>query len=533
MEKDSDKPFYGIWVNTWQYAMMRSAEETLINVLQGVTAEVLEIMRRYQSNLSGAMNRIGGLFGKIVKLGAKAAVSAAGADADIVDDLTDSKKQDGAVSFRSALSQAIAECLAEDAASGKHKKGFIFFIDDLDRLEPSTAVQILELLKNLFEVENCIFILAIDYEVVVKGLVPKFGPLTEKNEREFRSFFDKIIQLPFSMPVSNYKIDSYLEQSLLEIGYFTKEELAEPFGKEKDAILELVSEMVLFSTGSNPRSVKRLINSLSLIRIMYSITSDQKQLGVREKLLNFGFVCIQVAYPVIYDMLLFEPDYKKWNEKTARRFRASKLDDNIKEQLSEMEEFDEEWEQTLYRVCRNNSYLASRAYYIARLLNLLADHIGNDNDFGAEVSAIMSLGAVTTISSPAALAAKSGKRILLNNVDEYIATWKERGTPPDILAMIPVIIKHFEKQYGDLIRVELAPHGGVGFHVINSKTRERRLAKIDPKRDCLSIYTGKYGPFLIRSLDCGVAEGMPEDFYKKAWERFKSISEDKAPELIK
>lgn len=43
------------------------------------------------------------------------------------------------------------------------------------------------------------FVLAIDYDVVIKGLKPKFGELTDANEREFRSFFDKIIQLPFSM----------------------------------------------------------------------------------------------------------------------------------------------------------------------------------------------------------------------------------------------------------------------------------------------------------------------------------------------
>ena len=41
---------------------------------------------------------------------------------------------------------------------------------------------------------NCVFVLAIDYDVVVKGLESKFGKKTEENEREFRSFFDKIIQ---------------------------------------------------------------------------------------------------------------------------------------------------------------------------------------------------------------------------------------------------------------------------------------------------------------------------------------------------
>lgn len=394
------KPFFGIWINTWQYAMMRSPEETLINVIQGVTSEVLSIMKRHKGSISGAITKVGGLFGKMVKFGAKAAVTAAGADASLVDELTDSGESTGVASFRKSLSHAISACLEEEAKAGAAKRGFIFFIDDLDRLDPPVAVQILELLKNLFGVENCIFILAIDYDVVVKGLVPKFGPLTEKNEREFRSFFDKIIQLPFSMPVGNYNIDTYLSDSLNEIGYFTPEEMTQsPGGEDSQPVIEYISEMAILSTGSNPRSVKRLINSLSLIKIMYAITSGSNVMSPKEKLLNFGFVCIQIAYPLIYDALLFDPNFKEWSEKTARRFRAAELDDNMREHLAEMEEFDEPWEQVLYRICRNNSYLASRAYNISRLLNLLAKLIGADDNFGEEVSRIMSFAAVTTVSN--------------------------------------------------------------------------------------------------------------------------------------
>ena len=379
--------------------MMRSPEETLINVIQGVTAEVLEIMRRHKNSLSGAMSKVGGLFGKMVKAGAKAAVSVAGVDASIIDDLTETTEKAGAAAFRKALSDAIAACLEEDVKIGKPKKGFVFFIDDLDRLDPPVAVQILELLKNLFEVENCIFILAIDYDVVVKGLVPKFGPLTEKNEREFRSFFDKIIQLPFSMPVGKYNIDSYLADSLDEIGYFTREEMDKALPDDNVPVIEYVSEMALFSTGGNPRSVKRLINSLSLIKIMYALTSGSEAMSVKEKLLNFGFVCIQIAYPMIYDALLFEPNFLEWNEKVARRFRAAELDDSMREHLAEMEEFDQPWEQVLYRICRNNSYLSSRAYNISRLLNLLAKIIGVNDGFGEEVARIMNFAAVTTVSN--------------------------------------------------------------------------------------------------------------------------------------
>ena len=58
----------------------------------------------------------------------------------------------------------------------------------------------------------------VDYDVVIKGLEPKFGKLTEKNEREFRSFFDKIIQMPFSMPVASYTVNVFLIDALLNIG---------------------------------------------------------------------------------------------------------------------------------------------------------------------------------------------------------------------------------------------------------------------------------------------------------------------------
>ena len=221
--------------------------------------------------------------------------------------------------------------------------------------------------------------------------------------------------------MGNYNIDSYLADSLNEIGYFTLEELNRVLGGENSLpVIENVSEMAILSTGSNPRSVKRLINSLSLIKIMYAITSGAEAMSVKEKLLNFGFVCFQIAYPMIYDALLFEPNYREWSEKVARRFRAAELDDAMREQLTEMEEFDEPWEQVLYRICRNNSYLASRTFNISRLLNLLAKLIGNEENFGEEVSRIMSFAAVTTVSN-----AEDVKAAVSDRNKQALDIWEE------------------------------------------------------------------------------------------------------------
>ena len=127
----------------------------------------------------------------------------------------------------------------------------------MDRIEPKDAVQILELLKNIFSVPGCVFILAIDYQVVVKGLEHKFGKQTPENEWEFRAFFDKIIQLPFMMPMGQYDIGNYVSSLLVDVGFI-----------EKDSVdTEDIKEIVLLTIGGNPRSIKRLINSVSLIEI--------------------------------------------------------------------------------------------------------------------------------------------------------------------------------------------------------------------------------------------------------------------------
>ncbi|MDB4698379.1 KAP family NTPase, partial [Akkermansiaceae bacterium] len=65
---------------------------------------------------------------------------------------------------------------------------------------------------------GCVFVLAIDYDVVVKGLEGKFGKKTEENDREFRSFFDKIIQVPFSMPTGAYTIEDLMKDRLSVMG---------------------------------------------------------------------------------------------------------------------------------------------------------------------------------------------------------------------------------------------------------------------------------------------------------------------------
>jgi len=395
--ESKDKPdadFYAVWVNTWQYSLMKTGDETLVAIIHGLTKHVLEIIQNKHHNRTDQLaKKLTGALQVIAKAAAKTAISAAGLDGNsVLDALTNDPIENRTIlELRNALSDAITECIKLDQSLGKPKKGFLFFIDDLDRIDPPIAVEILELIKNIFEVDNCVFLLAIDYDVVVKGLEPKFGKLTEKNEREFRSFFDKIIQLPFSMPLSSYKVDEFLISSLVEVNYLD-ESLRNDVEYRKT-----ITAMALSSVGTNPRSIKRLINTLSLIQIINEIEDGDFGESKSEKLINFGLVCLQIAYPLIYELVVEEPNYIEWNESLAQRLRLSEIPEHDRKLLEQSSEFDEEWEQILYRIAANDPYLVNKVFSVSRLLNLLRMAVPRNEDFNQVLENALTLSKVTSI----------------------------------------------------------------------------------------------------------------------------------------
>lgn len=395
--KNHNHEFYGIWINTWQYSLMRSQEETLISIVSGISNKILEIINaRHKSGaekLGKSILNFGSRIFKSTAAFAAEKVIGEGA-ASVVDNVLEKESSNQTIkSLRDDLQESIFECLQHDAKMNLPKKGFIFFIDDLDRVDPSVAVQILELLKNIFDLHHCIFILAIDYDVVVKGLKPKFGELTEKNEREFRSFFDKIIQMPFSMPVTNYVIDKFLVENLIRIGYINQKQ------GDQTELAEKFSMICNLSVGTNPRSLKRLMNTISLITI---INNEMDEGNAESKdsdylLINFGLICIQIAYPQIYKCLSLEGDFKKWNEAFATKLKLRVLAPHEIEKLNKSEEFDEEWEQIVFRICEKDTYLSNRASQISQLLNLTASCIKDGSNLGEVIEEMMELSAVTDV----------------------------------------------------------------------------------------------------------------------------------------
>ena len=386
-------PYLGVWINTWQYALMSDAEEAIRNILHGIIGQVAEEAKTTEEERKSLFRKIarigGGVFSDIFK-------KYSGVDAErIVKELSAGETapdKSSVEDLKDELARLVKNAI--DNNKDKGKRGFLFFIDDLDRIDPPVAVQILELLKNIFDLENCIFVLAIDYGVVVKGLKPKFGAMTPENEREFRSFFDKIIQLPFSMPVGRYKIDDFLTESLVSIGFLNDAEC-----KNED-MKRVLTSYALESVGTNPRSLKRLINYLSLIRLLIEQTETKEDDADFKdwKDVLFALVCLQIQYPKIYDALVDEPDFPAWGEAFEQKMRLPKLEAEEVAKLDEMEEFDEPWEKMLFRFCRRDTFLEARAINISRTLNRVKSRIADTNQpVGEMVQWLMRLSAVTSV----------------------------------------------------------------------------------------------------------------------------------------
>ncbi len=486
-ELDKNLPYYGIWINTWQYSIMKTKEETLISIIGGLTNEISKIIKRkHESQSKAILGKVSGLFGKIAKAGVKAAASQFGVEGDVIDSvLSQDEETVDLLNFKNSLQDAINHCLELDRKEGNNNRGFIFFIDDLDRIDPPVAVEILELIKNIFEVDNCVFVLAIDYEVVVKGLIPKFGPLTDKNEREFRSFFDKIIQLPFSMPVAMYDVNNFLLQSLENIGYIDQSFVS------NESLTDKLTDFAMLSVGTNPRSLKRLINTLSLLNIIDKQKSGDKKQPY-ELVINFGLVCIQIAYPKVYQALLEEINFKEWSEKTAKKMRLPELTEAQALALKDVTEFDEEWETVLFRICQKDPYLSSRAFQISQLLNYLSELVPDNIDFTEELSKIIGTSAVTSVNLDyVPVQAKKGDKIRYEGWVGFEAMLKSNKSITPFIPTIKQIHDYFEVEYKDLIQFNYTPN----FLTIACKfpaSRSRTLVFIRLKKDYVVFeYAGK------------------------------------------
>jgi hypothetical protein len=422
-DDDSIDDFKQIWINSWEHSLLCSPEECLMKIINEIILELLDAdgdKKRAEKITKGVNNIMKGA----LRIGSSLTLGSAGVNA--VDDIF-SENSNSIKELREQLKKLVSEI--KTLETNKYGK-VVIFVDDLDRIDPKDAVSILELLKNIFNIKDCVFVLAIDYQVVVKGLVGKFGQPTPENEWEFRAFFDKIIQLPFSMPMGNYDIANYVLGLLGEINFYAGKEDLDP---------ELINQFVIKSIGGNPRSIKRLINSLALIKILNDKdagdTSDGVLTDKDTAMIMFAMVCLQIAHPEIYQLFADNPNFREWDEELAYRETQKKeeTDANWEKnfaQASTTDNFDAEWERCLFRVCYLNPRRRSKATSISQFISLFDEEFDKQTDVIKLIETALGQTAVTSVSSkenPNIRPPKgSYQRFYVSGYDAWISNYKEK-----------------------------------------------------------------------------------------------------------
>lgn len=297
IQNELGEKIFPIWFNTWQFSQFQLGNSLSISMLE-VLLKKLDGDTKILTGIAHGMFDVAKLFSL-----AAVEVSAGSMMKDKLNDFIKGYSEKNCVQEISELKNKFA-----DAIIGKIKapiERVVVFVDDLDRLEPAKAVELLEVLKLFIDCKDCVFVLTIDYEVVTLGIRQKYG--SDINAAKGKSFFDKIIQLPFKMPVTSYDIEKYTKSMMNKMQIEGQSEIN----------VDLFSSLIKTSVGLNPRGMKRLFNTYQLL---YNIISDKiknnrSEQGI-QKLYNdirdkvtlqrilFAVVCMQISFGAVYDYLL-------------------------------------------------------------------------------------------------------------------------------------------------------------------------------------------------------------------------------------
>ena len=84
-------PYFPIWINTWQYSLMKTPAQAIMSILEGIINQI-GALNPNEHKWAESKKKIGGLFKKMAIAGTKAAVGAVGIDSGLVDEVLDTEE---------------------------------------------------------------------------------------------------------------------------------------------------------------------------------------------------------------------------------------------------------------------------------------------------------------------------------------------------------------------------------------------------------------------------------------------------------
>lgn len=425
-EDEEKQPVTCITVNAWEQSLFQSDVNIALvamNLLQDILTKICELPKDPSLALPEATKKKIHASGQETKAVLTTIKRVFLATAQIGLTLLTQKDMSGALKLASTPEAPESESPAKEirglrkelaglvewlpAETGSPR--LVIFIDDLDRVPPTAAVQILDVLKNIFNIPGCVFVLAIDYEVVSKGLEAKLGPRTGKNAHEFRQYLDKIIQVPFTMPTGSLSLNNraLIKELVRKLG------LREFTGEvPQEETFKALGKIVRLAAGSNPRSIKRILNTVSLLEHIEKQKLAQKEILAEDGKFSgvvvygkqadptdedatatqwatpmlslecrFLIIALHICFPEICARLVERPFFPQWSKELDASWELN-FDEEDKK-ITEIEKkstleifFNEEWKKVVYCLCDKSDWLRHNFINVVKLLEHLKELLG-------------------------------------------------------------------------------------------------------------------------------------------------------------
>ena len=195
------KGFSVIYYNAWEDDI---SEEPLLSLLRNLNeiakehddGKLEKVLKNGGRVLAGlAVGAVKGAFGKLGEIMAEAGKGVMDA---LQEQFTESLKEKDETTqimqnFRKALEEYVAFVCDKE-------KPLVYFIDELDRCNPTFTVKVLERIKHLFDVPNVVFVLSIDKQQLAYSINGFYGSEKIDSMEYLRRFIDIDYNLPEPEP---------------------------------------------------------------------------------------------------------------------------------------------------------------------------------------------------------------------------------------------------------------------------------------------------------------------------------------------
>lgn len=196
---------------------------------------------------------------------------------DVIDNYSKDKAAIGV--FKSNVAKVLK------SSDGGREKLFIF-VDELDRCRPTYAIELLERIKHLLDVEGLVFVLALDKTQLAHSVRAVYGA-----DFDAAGYLKRFIDVEFALPSANPStfIDHLLSSLELD-SYFASRNRRETV-HDRDTLVGMLNEL---AKKMSLRAIEQLLSRVKLV----SLTVNEQQYFYPEIVLFM--LLVKESYPDVY-----------------------------------------------------------------------------------------------------------------------------------------------------------------------------------------------------------------------------------------